>query len=74
MTKIEVFHFRVYDPAKDEMVMPFRKSPKKRIEEVNGEIIPDTGEFVDVSDLDSQERYDPNKKRQAPFAIPPFPV
>jgi hypothetical protein len=64
MDKVEVFHFRVYDPTKDEIVIPPFKSTRKRIESdlIKGEILSGTGEIVLVSDLDAQERYDPNKR------------
>jgi hypothetical protein len=40
--KVEVFPFRVYDPTKDEIIVPAFKSTRKRIEGdlIKGEIIP----------------------------------
>jgi hypothetical protein len=62
MAEIEVFHFRVYDFVNDTWVVPSRKSPKERVERVRGEIIPNTGEFIHESDLDSEGRFDPGAR------------
>ncbi len=63
MDRIEVFHFRAYDPINDQILIPFRKSPRQRIERIGGEIIPDTGELVLLFELDDQERYNPTKTK-----------
>ena len=57
--KVRVYHFKVYDPIKDEEVIPPRKSPAHRINRIGGQILMDTAEDVDASSLDGQERYDP---------------
>lgn len=60
--KITVHHFRVYDAKTDVWISPPRKSPVERINRVGGQIIPGTGEDVNASALDEQERYDPRPK------------
>lgn len=57
--KVTVYHFRVYDPIKDEEFIPPRKSPEHRINRIGAQIIKETAEDVDASALDEQERYDP---------------
>lgn len=57
--KIRVYHFRVYDPIRDEEFIPPRKSPEHRISRIGAQIIKETAEDVEVSALDEQERYDP---------------
>jgi hypothetical protein len=59
---VTVHHFRVWDFANDRWVYPPLKSSAERIKnEARGEIIPDTAEEVDLSDLDEHGRYDPKK-------------
>jgi len=57
--RVEVFHFRVYDGGSDQFIIPPLKSPKARIVEVGGQIIPGTSEMVSLSSLDGEGRYKP---------------
>lgn len=61
--KITVHHFKVYDFVNDDWIVPPRKSPVDRIEQVHGVIIPNTAETVEEGDLDEQRRYDPRHKK-----------
>ena len=55
-----VYHFQVWDPATDEVIVPRLKSPADRIKNIcRGEIIKGTGEQVELSALDEHGRYDP---------------
>jgi hypothetical protein len=65
--KTMVYHFRVWDPATDEMIVPRLKSPADRILNIcRGEIIKGTGEQVEVSALDEHGRYDPALSQPKP--------
>jgi hypothetical protein len=57
---VKVFHFRVYNAATDEVLIPPRKSTVERIKQIGGEIIEATGEDVPESSLDDYGRFDPN--------------
>lgn len=58
--KTIVYHFKVWDPATDQVFVPRLKSPAERIKNIcRGEIIPGTGEQVEIADLDEHGRYDP---------------
>lgn len=57
--KVEVFHFEVYDSGSDSFITPARKSPRTRVAEIGGRIVPSTGEMVCLSSLDSEGRYRP---------------
>ena len=62
--KVIVHHFQVYDAVSDSWITPLRKSPAERIERAHGIIIPGTGQEVDRSVLDDQDRYDPRVRLQ----------
>ena len=60
--KTIVYHFKVWDPATDQVIVPRLKSPADRIKNIcHGEIIKGTGEPVETSELDEHGRYDPDR-------------
>ena len=59
--KITVFQFKVWDGSKGDFIVPLLKSPLKRILQIGGDIIPGSAEDVDIRQLDSEGRYDPQK-------------
>ena len=62
--KTIIYHFQVWDPATDQVIVPRLKSPADRIKNIcHGEIIKGTGEQVEVSELDEHGRYDPARTR-----------
>jgi hypothetical protein len=58
---VTVHHFRVWDIMRGEYLIPSLKSTTQRIQEVKGEIIPETAEEVERSALDKEGRYDPKR-------------
>ncbi|MEO6842657.1 MAG: hypothetical protein ABI192_18070 [Bradyrhizobium sp.] len=67
--RVTVYHFRVWDTKSGDYVTPLRKSPKERITSVGGEVIEETAERIDRSDLDSYGRYDPSLSRPAATSL-----
>ena len=53
---IDVYAFKVWDAGAGEMVQPPRKSTKERIAKIGGEIIPNSGEWVEPSAIDADGR------------------
>ena len=58
---VKVYHFRVYDPTKDDWHIPPAKSQKSRIEIVGGEIIDGTEQEVSERELDDDGRFWPKE-------------
>lgn len=56
---VTVHQFRVWDSARGEYVTQPVKSPADRIARIGGEIVPQTGEAVKRSELNSDGRYNP---------------
>ena len=56
---VTVHHFKVWDQAAGDHVVPPRKSTAERIKQIGGTIIPGTSEEVDESAIDSEGRFDP---------------
>ena len=62
--KTMVYHFKVWDPISDQVIVPRLKSPADRIKNIcRGEIIQGTGEQVETSELDEHGRYDPARSQ-----------
>ena len=61
---IKVYHFRLRDQGRGDYVVPPYKSPAELISFLGGVILPETGESVDVSSLDNEQRYDPRAWRK----------
>jgi hypothetical protein len=53
---IQVHSFKHWDAGANDMVQAARKSTAERIARVRGEIVPDTGEWVDPSAIDADGR------------------
>lgn len=53
---VQVHSFRAWDSRAGDMVQPPQKSTAERIARIGGEIVPDTGEWVDPSAIDADGR------------------
>jgi hypothetical protein len=65
MSIVLVFHFRIWDFTKGEWIVQPLKSTAENIKEIGGEVIPESGEEIDPSELDEYGRYDPCKEPDA---------
>jgi hypothetical protein len=61
--KITVYHFRYYERRTDESLVSERKMSADGINALprKGQIMPETAEEIDESELDEYGRYDPRK-------------
>ena len=59
---IRVYHFKLWDQQLQKYFVAPHKSPAELISHIGGVILTDTGEYVESSSLDNEQRYDPRSR------------
>jgi len=62
---IRVYHFKLWDQQRHQYFVAPYKSPADLISHIGGVILTNTGESIDPSKLDSEQRYDPRSRRRS---------
>ena len=60
IVRVKVHHFKVWNSNKNDWEYPPSKRTAESLDELQGEIIPDTAEEIDSTRLDDQGRYFPS--------------
>ena len=58
---IRVYQFKLWDQQRQEYFVAPYKSPADLISQIGGVILTNTGESVEPSKLDNEQRYDPGR-------------